>query len=67
MINPDFETLLQEARDQERDRLLDELMLWVKQNNTIYKDADGDKLPAIITGRIMNKISSLRSHTSVQS
>ena len=44
-----------------RNATLDALEIWVKENNTRYEDADGDILPAIVTGRILNKIYSLRT------
>ena len=45
----------------ERDKVLDELLVWVKKNNINYEDVDGDRLPAIVTGKIMNKIEELRT------
>jgi inactivated superfamily I helicase len=35
---------------------------WVEINNHIYTDSDGDPLPAIVTGRIMNIIKQLREN-----
>jgi len=45
----------------ERDKVLGELLVWVKKNNINYEDVDGDRLPAIVTGKIMNKIEELRT------
>ena len=47
----------------ERDKVLGELLVWVKKNNINYEDVDGDRLPAIVTGKIMNKIEELRTPT----
>jgi len=47
----------------ERDKVLDELLVWVKKNNVNHEDSDGDRLPVIVTGKIMNKISELRTAT----
>ena len=46
-----------------RDTVLGELLIWVKKNNINYEDADGDRLPVIVTGKIMNKIEELRTPT----
>ena len=52
------------ATEQEiRDKVLGELLVWVKKNNINYEDADGDRLPVIVTGKIMNKIEELRTPT----
>ena len=45
----------------ERDKVLDELLVWVKKNNVNHEDSDGDRLPVIVTGKIMNKIAELRT------
>ena len=49
------------APQSERDKVLEELLIWVRQNNHVYEDIDGDPLPAIVTGRIINKIYELRT------
>lgn len=44
-----------------RNATLDIIERWVIDNNVNYVDIDGDTLPAIVTGRLLNKIESLRS------
>ena len=48
------------ATEAENKRVLDEAVNWAMKNNVNYKDIDGDMLPAIVTGRIVNKLNSLR-------